>query len=160
MLQETLNESFNELGFKLYKSKPTGNCFFSSLSKYFRLSGCPHGDSKTMRLSLIKYIKQNSDIFEYIQNTLGMSSQEIDDDLYDLRQSGVYDVDIFDVLPVIVATQYDIKVCIYTWMSETPYISESDCEVYVPINFKDKNKISSIHLLYTDLEHYDLLYKT
>jgi hypothetical protein len=153
-----LNESIQRLNLKLYRSKPYGNCFFTSISKHFKLINKPNGSGKDIRKNVIKYIKNNKNIFDYIKTIAGMSSQEVDDDLYELRQDGVYDLDIFDILPVIIATQYNIKICIYTWMevSNQP-ITEKDIEIYYPIQIA-REKLGELCLLYSNLEHYDLLF--
>jgi len=152
-----LEESIKKLKLKLYKSKPFGNCFFNSVSKYFRLINDPQGSSKDIRLNLIKYITNNDYIMLYIQNTLGMTEKQIHDDLYELRNLGVYDLDIFDIIPIIIANQYNIKVSIYTWMEWSEKgIDHNDKEIYYPMRY-DKN-IKEMLLLYSNMEHYDLLF--
>ena len=157
-----LLESLKRLDMKLYRSKPHGNCFFSSLSKYFNLSNNTQGTAKDIRKNVIQFIKENQYVFDYISNVAGMTPNEIDDDLYELRQQGVYDLDIFDVLPVIIATQYNIKLCIYTWIElSDQYITKKDMEMYLPIKYQGNNikrNLNEISLLYSNLEHYDLLY--
>ena len=93
----------------------------------------------------------------YIQNTLGMTEKQIHDDLYELRNIGVYDLDIFDIIPIIIANQYNIKVSIYTWMEWSEKgIDINDKEIYYPMKY-DKN-IKEMSLLYSNMEHYDLLF--
>lgn len=155
---DILKKSLTNLNFKLYKSQPMGNCFFNSIAKYFRLNDKMNITGKEVRLNLIKFITTNEHIMKYMETTLAMSNKDIHDELYELRNNGVYDLDIFDIIPIIIATQYNIKVCIYTWMicSEN-LLNESDCEIYVPITDYDTN-INKIHLLYSNMEHYDLLF--
>tara|TARA_Y100000389_G_C17074336_1_gene323538 strand:- start:81 stop:566 length:486 start_codon:yes stop_codon:yes gene_type:complete len=153
-----LNKSLQLLNLKLYKSNPSGNCFFSSIAKYFKLSNDYKGNAKIIRKNIINYIKNNNDITCYIQNTLGMSLIEINDDLDELRKTGIYDLDIFDILPIIIATQYNIKITIYTWMDlSNTLLNDNDKEIYFPINCENR-EINEIILLYSNLEHYDLLY--
>lgn len=167
--KDLLKDSLNELDFKLYRTRPSGNCFFSCMAKYLRMNGFCNQNLKKkgpintgfVRESLIKYIQTNRFIINFIQQNAGMSKKDIEEDLYELRQSGVYDLDIFDLIPIIIATQYNINVCIFTWISSSSnMISYDDCEVYCPIGCskKESKQLGKVHLLYTDLEHYDLLY--
>jgi hypothetical protein len=157
MYSNILDNSLSKMNFKLYKSKPFGNCFFNSVAKYFRLINNSKGSSKDIRLNLIKYITNNDYIMLYIQNTLGMTEKQTHDDLYELRNIGVYDLDIFDIIPIIIANQYNIKVSIYTWMEcSEKEIDSNDKETYYPIKY-DKN-IKEMSLLYSNMEHYDLLF--
>ena len=52
-----LNKSLQLLNLKLYKSKPSGNCFFSSIAKYFKLSDDYKGNAANIRKNIINYIK-------------------------------------------------------------------------------------------------------
>lgn len=150
-------KSLQHLKLKLYRSKPFGNCFFNSISKYLRLSENIHHSGMKIRQNLIQYIEETPFILEYLQQIGGMSMEQIAEDLQELKQSGVYDLDIFDFLPTIVATQYRIKVVIYTWMDFTSSIlNDKDKEVYHPVNHIKST--GEIYLLYSNLEHYDLLF--
>lgn len=152
-----LMKSLNRLAFKLYRSKPFGNCFFNSISKYFRLSSNIRLSGIEIRKNLITYIKNSSFVLEYLQNIGGMSMEKIAEELQELKQSGTYDLDIFDFLPTIIATQYNIRVVIYTWMDGcSTQIGVKDKEIYNPI--PDGKPSKKIQLLYSNLEHYDLLY--
>lgn len=154
-----LNESLYDLNLKIYKCKPSGNCFFTAIAKYFKIINKPKGNAGDIRKNVIQYIKNNNDIILYIQRVLGISIKEIDDELYELRKSGVYDLEIFDLLPIIIADQYNIKVSIYTWMELSEVnITDKDKETYCPINYSG-NELNEVFLLYSNLEHYDLLYE-
>lgn len=153
-----LERSLDALKLKIYKSKPFGNCFFSSISRYFKLSNSNHISGRNIRHNVTSYIENNKDIRAVIKAYTGMSEREIINDLIELKKDKVYDIDIFDILPTIIATQYNIKVCIYTWIDGScKQLTKKDKEIYLPIH-GSKNINNEIHLLYSNLEHYDLLY--
>ncbi len=152
-----LIESLKNMNLKIYKSKPFGNCFFNSISKYMRMSKNIHISGNNIRKNLIQYIEDNSFVINYLQNIGGMSIEDISCDLVELKKSGVYDLDIFDFIPVIIATQYNLKISIYTWIELSDvHLEHKDKETYYPI--KNKKTSGEVILLYSNLEHYDLLY--
>lgn len=154
---KTLLQSLDHLQFKLYRSKPFGNCFFNSISKYLRLSKNIQISGMKVRYKLIQYIEETPLILDYLQQIGGMNTERIAEDLHELKQSGVYDLDIFDFLPTIVATLYRKKVVIYTWMtSSSSILNDNDKEIYYPIDHHKPRE--EIQLLYSNLEHYDLLF--
>lgn len=161
VLETELDISLKKMKMKLYRSRPHGNCFFQAISKYFKLMKDDKGFTSDIRKRCISYISQNQFVKEYISTHLGMTYQEIDNDLYELRVDGVYEIDIFDILPVIVASQYNVKVSIYTYMdSSNEEIYKDEKETYYPIHYQTHKQRNSkeIHLLYRNLEHYDLLF--
>ena len=161
VLETELDISLKKMKMKLYRSRSHGNCFFQSISKFFKLLGDDKGTTSDIRKNCINYILQNQSIREYISMHLGMTNEEIDNDLYELRVEGVYELDIFDILPVVIATQYNIKVSIYTYMDlSNTEIHKDEKDTYLPIEYGSykKRHLSEINLLYRNLEHYDLLY--
>ena len=73
--KDLLKDSLNELDFKLYRTRPSGNCFFSCIAKYLRMNGFCNQNLKKkgpintgfVRESLIKYIQTNRFIINFIQ---------------------------------------------------------------------------------------------
>lgn len=155
---ETLLESIKHLNFKLYYSKPFGNCFFNSIAKYFRLKNKSNITGITIRKEIVKYILNNNNIFNYIISILGIKKKELNMQLNELRKNGVYELDVFDIIPLIIATKYNVKISIYTFMdTNDTIITKKDCETYYPIDNRNEY-LDEISLLYANVEHYDLLY--
>lgn len=155
---ETLLESIEQLNFKLYYSKPFGNCFFNSIAKYFRLKYKTNINGMQIRKNIVEYILDNNKIFNFIISMLGIKKKELNIQLNELKKNGVYELEVFDILPVIMATKYNVKISIYTFMeSNDDIISKNDCETYYPIENRNEN-LEEISLLYANVEHYDLLY--
>ena len=158
-LSPILNESISDMNLRIYQSKPFGNCFFTSIAKHLRLSKIIKMTGREIRKNVVKYVHDNEFIIDYIQKFTGMTRENINEDLCDLKKDGVYEVELFDLLPIIIATQYNMKISIYTWMEcSEEGINESDKESYYPIH--SNHWQGEIKLLYSNLEHYDLLYPT
>lgn len=149
-----LEESIDKLGLQQFDVKADGDCLFHSLVFLFKDQTVT---SKDIRKKMVDYICENSEIYEYITVMGGYGDRMhiLREELEYISNPKTYDVPIFDLFPVIIASAFQIELQIYPWQSNDENdigITECDMESYMPLN--PSVYVPIIKLLYVDGIHY------
>ena len=164
------------------KVPPDGNCFFHCLNLYlllvndeltpamlqqesvvtFQYTDIMDDATQRIRNSIFVYIQNDEKMLDYLC-TMGYENNEegltrLQNEVTELRKNATYEIPLFDFFPIIVATLYRLKVYIYP----VSYPIEQDSlnhppHIYLPIDADPNYSYMTIHLLYVDAIHYELL---
>jgi hypothetical protein len=156
-LNNIIEKSVLDLGFQIISSKDDSNSFFNSISTYFNLNGENFGDANTLRQNLVYYIISNEEIKSYLVEVGGIDFNQLNDELQMLEKKNTSDIELFDFIPSIIATQYNISICIFNWQKNSSKgILTKDKLCYSPL-FNKETEIPIIYLVNINNIHYDLL---
>jgi hypothetical protein len=158
-----------------------GNCFFHSIYLHFMLKSSTKEDfaksftevlpvpktykyntaissSKKYRNDIFEYIHENKDIQEYLCLYGGYELKPLLQEVDELSEDTKYEVPLFDFFPIIVATLYKVNVHIYPVDVNNDKCNFKDPQIYKGID--EKENAHTIHLLYINGIHYELLFPT
>jgi Leucine-rich repeat (LRR) protein len=156
-----------------------GNCFFHSIYLHFLLKSFTKTEfsksftkvhpvpqtynykntitsSKKYRDDIFEYIHDNIDIQKYLCLYGGYESNELLKEVEELSEDTKYEVPLFDFFPIIVANLYKVNVVIYPVDVDSEQCDFKDPQKYRGIDEKDSSE--TIHLLYINGIHYELLF--
>ena len=185
IIQQKTHEFLQKNHFINIEVPSDGNCFFHSLQIYFMLNciiksskifyknftGIPpventfqynqaFGQKTTdLRNQIFRFIRDN----EEIQNLLCLyggyeNSVLLMKEVNELNKDTKYEIPLFDLFPIIVATLYKVNICIYQVDIINDY---TDCvfrEPQIYKSFNNEEEGLTINLLYINGIHYELLY--
>jgi hypothetical protein len=165
-----LEESIIELGLLQFDVKDDGDCLFHSLEFLFNIMERNEGTALDIRKKVVDFIIHNDEIFNYVTIMGGYDeiryvglrkipkngTEFLREELEQISHPKTFEVPVFDLFPVIIATLFQIELKIYPWQSKDPNddgINENIAESYIPLN-RNTEFLPAIKLLYVDGIHY------
>lgn len=119
-------------------------------------------DSSLFRNEIFEYIIKNKEIKEYLCLYGGYEkTEDLIKEVEELNIDTNYEVPVFDFFPIVVASLYKLKVCVYPLdVDEDENFTFYERQIYTGIT--DNNPTTDttddcIHLLYINRLHYELL---
>ena len=157
-----------------------GNCFFHSINLHYVLQtktidimttfiAVPpvpntykyhkNPDSSIIRNEIFEFMQNNEEIREFITIYGGYEDKAIlDNEINDMNKDTKYDIPLFDLFPVIVATLYQCSISIYAVTADNKKVMNiAEPQIYKGLNSQEDDPV--INLLYINQSHYELLYK-
>ena len=161
-----------------------GNCFFHAIYLYFILTASLRHDvcynnfisyfipvgqvsntftyykkpnSSVIRNEIFEFIQTNKEIRDFITIYGGYEDKQVlNSEIHALQRDTNYEIPLFDLFPIVVATLYQCNICIYAVNGDNNSIEIQPPQLYKGINNNDNNPL--INLLYINQCHYELLF--